>query len=126
MDIELWKKYVDAKRHGDLDEKLTNMFECAEMEEDEILCRDARYDLGKLFLEGNGVEKDREQAIELLKSAADMGHIQAIELVGSMLIADGFEEEGNTYLKRAENNKLPEEELNKIADNIARMMKRMF
>lgn len=123
MDIELAKAYVDAKRNGTLDEKLFYMFECSEKEDDVLLCRDARYDLGRAFLYGDGISKDRDQAIELLKSSADMGNIKAMELVGQLLIEDGLAEEGNAYLKQAKEKKLPDEELDAIARNIARLMR---
>ena len=41
MDIELWARYVDMKRNGTPDEKLVIMLECAELEDDVMLCRDA-------------------------------------------------------------------------------------
>lgn len=123
MDIELAKAYVYAKRNGTLDEKLFYMFECSEKEDDVLLCRDARYDLGRAFLYGDGISKDRAQAIELLKSSADMGNIKAMELVGQLLIEDGLAEEGNAYLKQAKEKKLPDEELDAIARNIARLMR---
>lgn len=123
MDIDLWKEYADVKRNGTVDEKLVYMFECSEKEDDVVLCRDARYDLGKAFLYGNGVDKDRTQAIELLKSSADMGNIQAMELVGQLLIENGLAEEGNAYLKQAKEKKLPDEELDAIAKNIARLLR---
>lgn len=123
MDIELSKAYVDAKRYGTLDEKLLYMFECSEKEDDVLLCRDARYDLGRAFLHGEGIGKDRAQAMELLKSSADMGNFKAMELVGQLLIEDGLAEEGNAYLKQAKETKLPDEELDAIARNIARLMR---
>ena len=123
MDIELSKAYVDAKRYGTLDEKLLYMFECSEKEDDVLLCRDARYDLGRAFLYGEGIGKDRAQAMELLKSSADMGNFKAMELVGQLLIEDGLAEEGNAYLKQAKETKLPDEELDAIARNIARLMR---
>ena len=123
MDIELSKAYVDAKRYGTLDEKLFYMFECSEKEDDVLLCRDARYDLGRAFLYGEGIGKDRAQAMELLKSSADMGNIKAMELVGQLLIEDGLAKEGNAYLKQAKEKKLPDEELDAIARNIARLMR---
>lgn len=123
MDFDLWKAYADVKRNGTVDEKLAYMFECSEKEDDVVLCRDARCDLGKAFLYGNGVGKDRTQAIELLKSSADMGNIQAMELVGQLLIENGLAEEGNAYLKQAKEKKLPDEELDVIAKNIARLLR---
>lgn len=123
MNIDLWKAYVDVKRNGTVDEKLAYMFECSEKEDDVVLCRDARYDLGRAFLYGDGIDKDRTQAIELLKSSADMGNIKAMELVGQLLIEDGLAKEGNAYLKQAEEKKLPDEELDAIARNIARLMR---
>lgn len=123
MDIELAKAYVDAKRHGTLDEKLLYMFECSEKEDDVLLCRDARYDLGRAFLYGEGIGMDRAQAMELLISSADMGNIKAMELVGQLLIEDSLAKEGNAYLKQAKEKKLPDEELDAIARNIARLMR---
>jgi hypothetical protein len=123
MDIDLWKAYTDTKQNGTADEKLAYMFECSEMEDDVVLCRDARYDLGRAFLYGEGIRKDRAQAMELLKSSADMGNFKAMELVGQLLIEDGLAEEGNAYLKQAKETKLPDEELDAIARNIARLMR---
>lgn len=126
MDIELWTRYVNIKRNGTLDEKLAVILECVELEDDVVLCRDARYDLAQLFLQGEGVDQDREQAMELLKSSADMGNIKAMEQVGLLLIEEGILEEGNGYLQKAKANKLPDEELDQIAGNIARVFGRLF
>lgn len=126
MDIELWTKYVDMKRNGTSDEKLAIMLECAELEDDVVLCRDARYDLAQLFLKGEGVDKDREQAMELLRSSADMGNIKAMEQIGLLLIEEGSLEEGSDYLQKNKANKLPDEELDQIAGNIARVFGRLL
>lgn len=126
MDIDLWKEYTGAMRNGTVDEKLAYMFECSEKEDDAVLCRDARYDLGKAFLYGDGIEKNRTQAIELLRSSADMGHIKAMELVGQLLIENGLAEEGNAYLKQAKEKKLPDEELDTIAKNIRKSIERLM
>lgn len=121
MNVELREKYADIRQHGTLEEKLSMTLECAEMEEDRALCRVARYELGKMFLDGEGVDKDKEQAVEILKSAAELGSVKAMELVGSLLIADGFIEEGNAYLQKAEK----EKSMNEIAGNIATALKRL-
>lgn len=125
MDLELCKRYVDIKRNGTLEEKIAIMMECMELEDEEMLCRDARYDLAQLFLTGEGVDKDREQAIELLMSSADMGSIRAMEQVGALLIEDGIVEEGNAYLQKAKDNKLSDAELNQTVKNIQRALNRI-
>lgn len=125
MDLELCKRYVDIKRNGTLDEKIAIMLECIELEDEEMLCRDARYDLAQLFLTGEGIDKDREQAIELLMSSADMGSIRAMEQVGALLIEDGIVEEGNAYLQKAKDNKLSDVELDQTVKNIQRAINRI-
>ena len=64
--------------------------------------------------------------MELLKSSADMGNIKAMEQIGFLLIEEGSLEEGNGYLKKAKANKLPDEELDQIAGNIARVFGRLL
>jgi exopolysaccharide production negative regulator len=46
---------------------------------------DAQFNLGRLYLDGNGVQKDPKQAARWLGLAANKGHYQAETLLGAML-----------------------------------------
>ena len=55
-----------------------------------------------------------------------MGNIKAMEQIGLLLIEEGSLDEGNDYLQKAKANKLPNEELDQIAGNIARVFGRLL
>lgn len=43
---------------------------------------DARFELGRIYLKGDGVTKNATRALELMRSAADQGHPEAMGAVG--------------------------------------------
>ena len=49
----------------------------------------ATYSVGMCYLEGDGVDKDEEKAIEYLQKAAELGHIPVLYMIGCLLMERG-------------------------------------
>lgn len=122
---DLMERYMEASRLEDPSEKLEALMECADQEEDELVCRQARYKLALMFWNGEGTEPDKETAKELALSSAEMGMIQAMEFYAGILREEGDIETAKKYEERAEKNRLSDEELAKLESNIMKALERM-
>mmetsp|Transcript_31054 Transcript_31054/g.61213 ORF Transcript_31054/g.61213 Transcript_31054/m.61213 type:complete len:662 (+) Transcript_31054:189-2174(+) len=68
----------------------------------------AYIDLGVMYLNGNGVEKDQRKALECFKKAADMGEAQAQNLMGYLKLSSKDYEEARAYFEAAALQEWPE------------------
>ena len=62
---------------------------------------DAQYRLGRMYLDGQGTNKDLKQAVRLLSAAANKGQYQAQAVFGALLFKGGQAALGLMWLKRA-------------------------
>ena len=119
------ERYMEASQLEDPIEKLEALMECADQEEDEMVCRQARYKLAVMFWNGEGTEPDKETAKELALSAAEMGMIQAMEFYARILREEGDIETAEEYEEKAAKNRLSDEDLAKMESNIMKALQRM-
>ena len=118
----IFERYMEICLMDDSMEKLAALMECAEQEEDESICREARYKVGIMFWNGDGTEENKEAARELIHSSAEMGFIKAMEFMIPILKAEGAMETAAKYEDYIGKNKLSEEEIAKLQDNIIRIL----
>lgn len=122
---DMMERYMEASQLEDPIEKLEALMECADQEEDEMVCRQARYKLAVMFWNGEGTEPDKETAKELALSAAEMGMIQAMEFYARILREEGDIETAEEYEEKAAKNRLSDEDLAKMESNIMKALQRM-
>lgn len=122
---DVMERYMEACHLEDPIEKLAALMECADQEEDEMVCRQARYKLAVMFWNGEGTEQDKETAKELALSSAEMGMIQAMEFYARILREEGDIETAEEYEEKAAKNRLSDEELAKMESNIMKALQRM-
>ena len=122
---DVMERYMEACHLENPIEKLAALMECADQEEDEMVCRQARYKLAVMFWNGEGTEQDKETAKELALSSAEMGMIQAMEFYARILREEGDIETAEEYEEKAAKNRLSDEELAKMESNIMKALQRM-
>lgn len=71
---------------------------------------EVNFSVGRRFLTGNGVEKDVKKALELLKAAADAGHVLAKQMVETIIQGMQNEEEKPMSQNEAESSPMTDSE----------------
>ncbi len=79
--------YIDVRFMEDDSKRIPLMFEYAEAGVPQAL-----YDLGKMYLTGNGIEHNPEKAKEFLLKAGKSGAGDALALLAQICISEAFEE----------------------------------
>lgn len=63
----LWNEYTDVKYSNDINKKINIMEKCAQQDEDKILARTAKRDLGLIYFQGDASVKNIDKARQYLK-----------------------------------------------------------
>lgn len=85
----LWNEYTDAKYSNDMNNKINVLKKCAQQDEDKLLARSAKRDLGLIYFQGDDSVKDMDKARQYLQEAAEEGDENGKQFYGILLYNEG-------------------------------------